>query len=46
MRATKFLVKCFESDCKFQGIVELEGESLKNIECFSCGKVGSMKAIQ
>jgi len=46
MRSTKVLAKCSESDCKFQAIVELEGETLKDIDCFSCGKTGSMKAIR
>jgi len=46
MRLTEFLAKCFEPDCDFQAMVKLEDESLKDIDCFSCGKLGSMKAIK
>ena len=46
MGSTEILVKCFEQNCNFQSMVKLENESLADLSCFSCGKVGSMKAIK
>jgi len=43
MAKTKVLVKCNQEACEFVEHVELDDESLSDINCFGCGKRGTMK---